>query len=88
MSVTAKSVTDTFVTPEIPFRDFAEHNPGHGTETVAETVRGLRDTYAATRIRKVTTPVGYQFVVTGPRIDVARLAALYGLPLGDRHESL
>jgi hypothetical protein len=79
--------TTTFVTPEIPFRDFADYNPGHGTETVRDTVLGLRDEYAATRIRRVTTPVGIQFIVTGPRVDIARLAALYNLPLGDRHEN-
>lgn len=69
--------TTTFVTPEIPFRDFADHNPGHGTETIDETVCGLRDEYSATRIRRITTPVGIQFAVTGPAVDIARLAGLY-----------
>lgn len=70
--------TATFVTPEIRFADFADWNPGHGTETVRETVQGLREEYAATRIKRITTPVGIQFAVTGPRVDIARLAALYG----------
>lgn len=76
--------TTTFVTPEVPFRDFADHNPGHGTETVAETVRGLRDTYGATRIKRITTPTGIQFAVTGAYADLARLAALYGQQVSGR----
>jgi hypothetical protein len=75
---------ETYVTPEIPFADFADYNPGHGTETVEETVRGLRTTYAATRIKKITTPAGHQFAVTGAYVDVARLAALYGQQVSGR----
>jgi hypothetical protein len=69
--------TTTFVTPEVPFRDFADYNPGHGTQTVRENVQWTRQEFAATRIKTVTTPVGHQFIVTGPIVDIARLAALY-----------
>lgn len=69
--------TATFTTPEIPFADFADYNPGHGTQTVRENAQWTRQEFAATKIKTVTTPAGHQFIVTGPLVDVARLAALY-----------
>jgi len=88
-------ITATYTTPEIKFADFADYNPGHGTETVRETVLGLRDEYAATKIKTVTTPVGHQFIVTGPIVDIARLAALYNqridgstLPTAEHYEHM
>lgn len=75
---------ETYVTPEIPFRDFADYNPGHGTQTVRENVEFLRHTYGATRIKKITTPVGIQFAVTAACVDLARLAALYGQQVSGR----
>jgi hypothetical protein len=67
----------TYTTPEIPFADFADYNPGHGTQTVRENVQWTRAEFAATKIKTVTTPAGHQFIVTGPVVDIARLAALY-----------
>jgi hypothetical protein len=69
--------TVTYVTPEVPFRDFADYNPGHGTETVAQTVDGFRVDFAATGVETTSGPTGLQFAVTGPDVDIARLAALY-----------
>ena len=75
---------ETYTTPVVPFADFADYNPGHGTETVRETVRGLRSEYAATKIKTITTDTGHRFAVTGPYADVARLAALYGQQVSGR----
>lgn len=75
---------ETYVTPVIPFADFADYNPGHGTETVRDTVLGLRDTYAASRVKKIVGATGIQFAVTGAYMDVARLAALYGQQVSGR----
>jgi hypothetical protein len=75
---------ETYVTPVIPFADFADYNPGHGTETVRDTVLGLRDAYAASKIKKIVGPTGIQFAVTGACVDLARLAALYGQQISGR----
>ncbi len=75
---------ETYTTPVIPFADFADYNPGHGTETVRDTVLGLRDTYSASRVKKITTDTGHQFAVTGAYADVARLAALYDQQVNGR----
>lgn len=69
--------TSTFVTPTIPFLDFADHNPGKGLTSIEDNVVFLRDAYGATRIKRITGPTGIQFAVTGPVSEIARLVELY-----------
>lgn len=74
-------MTTTYTTPIVPFADFADYNPGHGTETVRDTVGGLRYEYggdALVQVEVLTESTGHRFAVTGPIVDMARLAALYG----------